>query len=38
MAVTGVNAKYMSNGEIMIGSLDHPDFISGPHIALGDDS
>jgi|SRR5262245_2471932 len=38
MAITGVDAKYMSNGEIMIGSLDHPDLISGPHIALDDDS
>jgi len=38
MAITGVDAKYMSNGEIMIGSVDHPDLISGPHIALDDDS
>jgi hypothetical protein len=38
MAIPGVDAKYISNGEIMIGSLDHPDLISGPHIALDDDS
>jgi hypothetical protein len=30
MAIPGVDAKYISNGEIMIGSLDHPDLISGP--------
>jgi len=38
MAITGVDAKYMSNVEIMIGPLDHPDLISGPHIALNGDS
>jgi hypothetical protein len=38
MAIPGVDAKYISNGEIMIGSLDHPDLISGPYIALDDDS
>src|ERR1700758_5883729 len=38
MAITGVDAKYMPNGEIMIGSLDHPDLVSGPHITLDDDS
>ena len=38
MAITGVNAKYMSDGEIVIGPLDCPDLISGPHIALDDDS
>jgi len=36
MAITGVDAEYMSNGEIMIGSLDYPDLVSGPHIALDD--
>ena len=38
MAITGVDAKYMPNGEIMIGSLDHPDLVSGPHITLDDAS
>jgi len=38
MAITGVDAEYMSNGEIMIGSLDDPDLISGSHITLNDDS
>ena len=38
MAITGVDAEYMSNGEIMIGSLDDPDLISGPHITFDDDS
>jgi hypothetical protein len=38
MAITGVDAEYMSNGEIMIGSLDYPDLISGTHISLDDDS
>jgi hypothetical protein len=38
MAITGVDAKYMSNGEIMIGFLDHADLVSGAHIALDDDS
>src|SRR5215813_70942 len=31
-----VDAKYISDGEIMIGSLDYPDLISGAHIALDD--
>ena len=33
IAITGVDAKYISDGEIMIGSLDDPDLISGapPH-------
>jgi hypothetical protein len=36
IAITGVDAKYISDGEIMIGSLDYPDLISGAHIALDD--
>jgi hypothetical protein len=35
-AITGVDAKYISDGEIMIGSLDYPDLISGAHITLDD--
>src|SRR5260370_30675785 len=38
MAITSVDAEYISNGEIMIGSLDYPDLISGTHITLDDDS
>jgi hypothetical protein len=38
MAITSVDAEYMSNGEIMIGSLDYPDLISGTHITLDDDA
>ena len=38
MAITGVNAKYVSDGEVMIGSLDDPDLIPGSHITLDDDS
>src|SRR5262249_34033729 len=38
MAITGVDTEYISNGEIMIGSLDDPDFISGTHTTLDDDS
>ena len=38
IAITGVDAKYISNGQIMIGSPDYPDLIAGPHIALDDDS
>src|SRR5262249_54620159 len=38
MAITGVDAKYVSDGEIMIGSLDYPDLISGLHITLDDHS
>src|SRR5262245_17275307 len=38
MAITGVDAKYISNGEIMSGFVDDPDLISGPHIPLDDDS
>jgi hypothetical protein len=34
MAITGVDAKDISNGEIMIGPLDYPDLIPGPHISL----
>ena len=34
IAITGVDAKYLSDGEIMIGSLDYPDLISATHIAL----
>jgi hypothetical protein len=34
IAITGIDAKYISNGEIMMGSLDYPDRISGPHITL----
>jgi hypothetical protein len=37
-AITGVDAEYMSNGEIVMGSLDYPDLISGTHITLDDDS
>src|SRR5215831_182119 len=38
MAITGVDAKYVANGQIVIGFVDDPDLISGPNIALGDDS
>ena len=38
MAITGVDAEYLSNGEIMIRSLDDPDRIAGTHITLNDDS
>jgi hypothetical protein len=38
IAIARVDAKYIADGEIMIGSLHYPDRISGPHIALGDDS
>ena len=34
--IPGVDAKYISDGEIVIGPLDCPDLISGPHIALDD--
>jgi hypothetical protein len=36
VAILGVDAKYVANGEIMIGTLDDADFISGPHITLND--
>ena len=36
IAITGVDAKYISDGEIMIGSLDYPDLISGAYIPLDD--
>jgi hypothetical protein len=38
IAITGVDAKYISDGEIVIGSLDYPDFVSGPHITFDDQS
>src|SRR5262245_8782471 len=31
-----VDAKYISDGEIMIGSLDYSDLITGAHITLDD--
>src|SRR5262245_57476557 len=36
IAITGVDAKYLSDGEIMIGSLDYPNLISGAHLTLDD--
>src|SRR5262245_54695028 len=36
LAIAGVDAKYVPDGEIMIGFLDYPDLISGPHIPLDD--
>src|SRR5262249_6128382 len=36
LAITGVDAKYVSDGEIMIGPLDYPDLISGRHIPFDD--
>src|SRR5262245_16956178 len=33
---TGVDAKYIADRQIMIGSLDYPDLIAGPHITLDD--
>ena len=38
MPITGVDAEHMSDSEIVIGSLDDPDLISGTHISLDDDS
>src|SRR5262245_57877685 len=38
LAITGVDAKNISDGEIMIGFLDYPDLIPDPHIPLDDDS
>ena len=37
-AITGVDAKDVSDGEIMSGSLDYPDLISGPNVTLDHDS
>jgi hypothetical protein len=36
IALMGVDAKYLSNGEFMLGSLDDSDLISGTHIPLDD--
>src|SRR5262245_40858839 len=38
MAIARVDAKYVADGEIMIGFLDQADLISGRDIALDDDS
>src|SRR5262249_10244727 len=38
VAVRGVGAKSVADGEVRIGSLDAPDLIPGPHIPLGDES
>src|SRR5262245_34794784 len=37
-AIMEVDAKYLSDGEIMSGSLDAPDLISGTHLTLDDDA
>src|SRR5262245_4639582 len=34
MAIMHIDAEDVANREIMIGSLDHPDLVAGPHIAL----
>jgi hypothetical protein len=36
MAITGVDAKHISDGKIMIWSFDYPDLISSPHVTLDD--
>ena len=36
--ITCVDAKYVSDGEIMSGSLDHPDLIPCPHTTFDDQS
>jgi hypothetical protein len=36
IVITGVDAKYISDSEIVIGPLDHVDLISGPDITLDD--
>src|SRR5262247_3319901 len=36
LAITGVDAKYLADGESMSGSLDDPDLISGAHLTLDD--
>jgi hypothetical protein len=38
VAIACVDAKHVSNGEIVIGSFGDADLISGPHFALDDDS
>jgi hypothetical protein len=38
MAISIVDAEYISDGEIVIGSFDYPDFISRPQVTLGDNS
>ena len=37
MVITGVDAKYIANGQVPVGRFDHPDVIAGPHFALGYD-
>jgi hypothetical protein len=38
IAVPGVDAKHISDGEVVIRSLDDPNLIPGPDITLNDDS
>jgi len=38
MAITGVDAGHIPDGEVMTGSLDYPDLVSGAHTPLDDDS
>src|ERR1043166_8415582 len=36
LVITGVDAKDLAEGEIMLGSLDDPDLIAGAHLTLDD--
>jgi hypothetical protein len=36
IAITGVDAKYVSDGEAMSRLLDHPDLITRPYTSLDD--
>jgi hypothetical protein len=38
MAITGVDAKYVPDGEMVTGSFYYPDLIASPHVTLDDDS
>ena len=38
LPVTGVDAKYIPDGEIMLGPFDDPDLITGPHVTFDNDS
>src|SRR4051812_40573564 len=36
MVITCVNAKYIADGEVLIGPRDGPDLVAGRHLAFGD--
>jgi hypothetical protein len=36
--ITGVDAEHVPDGEAVVGPLDDPDLVPGPHVPLDDDA